>query len=45
MLLLLLLYILESNPHLWEDDVEGKDDGAWVTDSDWVMGDDGECGE
>ena len=30
---------------LWEDDDEDKDDSDWVTDSDTVMGDDGECGE
>jgi len=30
---------------LWEDDGEDKDDSDWVTDSDSVMSDDGECGE
>ena len=30
---------------LWVDDGEDKDGSDWVTDSDWVMGDDGECGE
>jgi len=34
-----------SNPHLWEDDGEDKDDSDWVTDSDSGMSDDGECGE
>jgi len=31
-----------SNPHLWEDDDEDKDDSDWVTDRDSVMSDDGE---
>jgi hypothetical protein len=30
---------------LWEDDGEDKDDSVWVTDSDLVMSDDGECDE
>ena len=30
---------------LWEDDGEDKDVSNWVTDSDWVMGDDGESDE
>jgi len=30
---------------LWEDDGEDKDDSDRVTDSDWVKGNDGECGE
>jgi len=34
-----------SNPHLWEDDGEAKDDGDWVTDNDSVMSDDGESYE
>ena len=34
-----------SNPHLWEDDDEDKDDSEWVTDSDSVMSDDGEYDE
>jgi hypothetical protein len=28
---------------LWEDDGEDKDGSDRVTDSDWVMSDDGEC--
>jgi len=31
-----------SNPYLWEDDVEDKDDSDWVTGNDSVMSDDGE---
>jgi len=34
-----------SNPHLWEDDGEDKDDSDWVTDNDSVMSDDGESDE
>ena len=34
-----------SNPHLWEDDGEDKDDSDWVTDSDSVMSDDGKSDE
>ena len=34
-----------SNPHLWEDDGEDKDDSDWVTDSDSVISDDGESDE
>jgi len=34
-----------SNPHLWEDDGEDKDDSDWVTDNDSVMSDDGESYE
>ena len=30
---------------LWEDDCEDKGDSDWVTDSDSVMRDDGECDE
>jgi len=30
---------------LWQDDGEDKDDSDWVTDSDSVMSDDGECDE
>jgi len=30
-----------SNPHLWEDDDEDKNDSDWVTDNDSVMRDDG----
>ena len=37
--------VRSSNPHLWEDDGEDKDDSDWVTDSDSVMSDDGECDE
>ena len=34
-----LPYILQSNPHRWEDDGEDKDDREWVTDKVqlWVM--------
>jgi len=38
-------YILESNPHLWEDDGEDKDDSDWVTDNNSVMSVDGESDE
>jgi len=38
-------YILKSNPYLWKDDGEDKDDSDWVTDSDSVMGDYGESDE
>ena len=38
-------YIVESNPHLREDDDEDKDDSDWVTDNDLVMSDDGESDE
>jgi len=34
-----------SNPHLWEDDGEDKDDSDWVTDNDSVMSIDGESDE
>jgi len=34
-----------SNPHLWEEDGEGKVDSDWMTDSDSVMSDDGESNE
>jgi len=34
-----------SNPHLWEDDGEDKDDSDWLTDNDSVMSDDGESDE
>jgi len=34
-----------SNPHLWEDDGEDKDNSDWVTDNDSVMSVDGECDE
>jgi len=34
-----------SNPHLWEDDGEDKDDSDCVTDNDSVMSDDGESDE
>jgi len=34
-----------SNPPLWEDDGEDKDDSDWVTDNDSVMSDDGESDE
>ena len=34
-----------SNPHLWENDDEDKDDSDWVTDSDSVMSEDGESDE
>jgi len=30
-----------SNPHLWEEDGEDKDDSDWVTDNDSVVSDDG----
>jgi len=30
------------NPHLWEDDGEGKNDRDWVTNNDSIMSDDGE---
>jgi len=30
---------------LWEDDGEDKDDSDWVTDSYWVISDDGESDE
>ena len=34
-----------SNPHLWEDNGEDKDDSDCVTDNDSVMSDDGESDE
>jgi len=34
-----------SNPHLWEDDGEDKDDSDWVKDNDSIMSDDGESNE
>jgi len=34
-----------SNPHLWEDDDEYRDDSNRLTDNDSVMSDDGECDE
>ena len=34
-----------SNPHIWEDDGEDKDDSNWMTDNDSVMSDDGETDE
>jgi len=34
-----------SNPHLWEDDGEDKDDSDWVTDNNSVRSDDGESDE
>jgi hypothetical protein len=34
-----------SNPHLWEDDGEDKDDSDWFTDNDSVMNDNGESDE
>jgi len=34
-----------SNPQLWEDDGEDRDDSDWVTDNDSVMSDGGESGE
>ena len=37
--------VRSSNPHLWEDDGEDKDDSDWVTDNDSVMSDDGESDE
>jgi hypothetical protein len=30
---------------LWEDDGVDKDGSDWVTDSDWVLSEDGECNE
>jgi hypothetical protein len=35
----------EDDDILCEDDGEDKDDRDCVTDSDWVMSDDGECDE
>jgi hypothetical protein len=37
--------VRDSNPHLWEDDDEDKDDSDWVTGNDSVMSDDGESDE
>jgi len=34
-----------SNPHVWKDDGEDKDDSDWMTDNDSVMSDDGESDE
>jgi len=34
-----------SNPHLWEDDSEDKNDSDWLKDNDTVMSDDGESDE
>jgi len=34
-----------SNPHLWEDAGEDKDDSDWVMDNDSVMSADGESDE
>jgi hypothetical protein len=38
--------MLWTDPKMtWEDDGEDKDDSDWVTDSDFVMSDDGESDE
>jgi len=34
-----------SNPNLWEDDGEDKDDSDWVKDNDSVMSDDDKSDE
>jgi len=34
-----------SNPHLWEDDGEDKEDSDWVTDNNSVMSDDSKSDE
>jgi len=34
-----------SNPHLWEDDGEDKDDSDWVKNNNSVMSDDSESDE
>jgi hypothetical protein len=37
--------VRRSNPHLWKDDGEDKDDSVRVTGNDSVMSDDGESDE